>query len=209
MGERGRRQSVPAAYIGHFSEDPNLGNLRRSKIAVHRFDPLANLESAVEDVRFFRRRHRDTSWQVTRAGADHEGSFSGLEAQALRPVDRLRESSSNDLPADEWAMVAAFIASLFGCAPETCCQGVRARSPERSGDLNAGIPGVGRVCVTSVPGRCGRTRGTGPDRQVLAALNRWSARRGGCDCRRGRGSTPSPAQDHRRPSRPRTRRRAS
>jgi hypothetical protein len=111
MGERGRRRYVPAAYLGHFSEDPNLGDLRRSKIAVHRFSPLANFESAAGDVELFRRLYRDTS--LKRAGAaDHEDS-SGLEGHALSPVDRLRRSFSNDLPADEWAKVAAFIASLF------------------------------------------------------------------------------------------------
>ena len=50
MGERGRRHYVPAEYIGHFSADPNRGNLRTGKIAVHRFDPPADVESAPENV---------------------------------------------------------------------------------------------------------------------------------------------------------------
>jgi hypothetical protein len=111
MGERGRRHYVAAAYLGHFSEAPNLADLGRSKIAVHRFAPPANFESAAGNVQLFRRLHRDTRPKLAGA-ADHEDP-SGLEVHALRPVDRLRGSSSNDLPADEWAKVAAFIASLF------------------------------------------------------------------------------------------------
>ena len=112
MGERGRRHYAPAAYLGHFSEAPNLADLGRSKIAVHRFAPPANFESAAGNVQLFRRLHRDTRPKLAGA-ADHEDP-SGLEVHALRPVDRLRGSLSNDLPADEWAKVAAFIASLFG-----------------------------------------------------------------------------------------------
>jgi hypothetical protein len=112
MGERGRRHYVPAAYIGHFSADPNLGNLRRSKIAAHRFDPPADFESAPQNVEFFPGAYRVIPWVVD-PGVSIQHGFSSLAAHALRPVDRLRGSSSNDLPADEWAKVAAFVASLF------------------------------------------------------------------------------------------------
>lgn len=112
MRERGRRHHVPAAYIGHFSPDPNLGNLRRSKIAVHRFDPPADFESVPENVEFFPGAYRVIPW-VADPGVSIQKGSSSLAVHALRPVDRLRESSSHDFPAGEWAKVAAFIASLF------------------------------------------------------------------------------------------------
>lgn len=113
MGERDRLHFVPAAYIGHFSRAPDLGNLRGSKIAVHRFDPRANFESVVENVEFWRRRARVVLPLVAGAGAAEHDDSRSLEVHALEPVDRLRESPSDDLPAEEWARVAVFIASLF------------------------------------------------------------------------------------------------
>ena len=85
MGERGRRRYVPAEYLGHLSEAPDLGDLPRSKLAVHRFAPPANFESAAGDVGLFRRQYRDTSWKLA-GPADHDDS-SGLEVHALRPAD--------------------------------------------------------------------------------------------------------------------------
>ncbi len=58
-------------------------------------------------------------------------------------------------------------------------------------------------------GPAGAARWSLPEGQVLAAVSAWSPRPRGCDCPRGRGSTPSAARAPRRPSRPQTRRRAS
>jgi len=113
MRERRRRHYEQAAYLGHFAADPNPGDLRRSKIAVHRFAPPADFESVPENIQFFPGRYRVKIPRVADAGASVGNESSSLVVHALRPVDRLRESFSNDLPAAEWAKVATFVMSLF------------------------------------------------------------------------------------------------
>ena len=60
MAKRDRRHFVPAALIGHFAGEPNLANLRRSKVAVKRFAPPTNFESAAENIGFSRTLYRGT-----------------------------------------------------------------------------------------------------------------------------------------------------
>lgn len=102
-----RRHYVPAALLGHFSDNPDLRSLRKSVLSVHRFSPEVDFTNSAENLASSRELYRQHWFD----GLDMDRYLAGGENHALEPIEVIETSSSGAIPLREWAKVAYFVAS--------------------------------------------------------------------------------------------------